>query len=168
MTILIAAAALALLPAAPAVQAQDASASCAAMNAALPSVWAAWSQTQPLGASTTASNASAISPGHAYAVTLNPAAQVALNDDKHIKPDTFAGYLGLDVTQAGTYTIALDQAAWVDVIGRMGMARSSGHQHGVACSSIRKTVDFQLEPGHYTLRIANAGREALTLEAQPK
>jgi hypothetical protein len=156
-----------LLPAA--AQAQEiAPAPACDADAAAPAIWSGWSQTEALSASVTDSNTSALKAGQAYALSLSPAAQVTLASGRPGKAGTFAGLLGFNVTQAGVYTIALDQPAWVDIVASGASLHPSGHAQAVACTSIHKTVDFQLAPGHYTVQISNAPQAALRLEVQPK
>lgn len=100
---------------------------CAAMNQSLPASLAAWATPAPAGTT--------LQPGQA--VTTSPATP-----------------LTLEIAEAGTYGVALDQGAWIDV-GRDGEAlRSTAHGHGPACSTIRKIVDFALQPGRYTITLS--------------
>ena len=62
--------------------------------------------------------------------------------------------LVLVITEAGTYAVAIDQTAWIDVARDGASLHSSGNGHGPACSSIRKIVDFQLQPGRYTINVS--------------
>lgn len=40
---------------------------------------------------------------------------------------------------------------------------SVAHGHGPACSTIRKTVDFDLKPGRYLLQVARSRTEAIRI-----
>ena len=61
------------------------------------------------------------------------------------------------VAAAGRYRVGLDQPGWIDVV-RAGVAlKSVAHGHGPECSTIRKLVAFDLEPGSYTLRLGRLG-----------
>jgi hypothetical protein len=65
-----------------------------------------------------------------------------------------AGLVALHVTAAGTYRIALQHKAWIDVVqGGKGLD-SVAHAHGEPCSGIAKVVDFALVPGDYTLQLS--------------
>lgn len=64
-----------------------------------------------------------------------------------------AGPLTIEVAEAGAYGIALDVPAWIEVARDGAVLTSTGHGHGLACSSIRKIVDFALAPGRYTLTL---------------
>lgn len=68
------------------------------------------------------------------------------------------------IDAAGTYGIALDQRGWIDVIpsddheqaieSTADPIKSTSHDHGPACSSIAKIVQFELTPGSYRLHLA--------------
>lgn len=63
-----------------------------------------------------------------------------------------AAMIGFTISKAGRYGIALDQGGWVDVVpGTTGGAalKSAVHGHGPQCSTIRKIVRFDLQPGSY-------------------
>jgi hypothetical protein len=102
-------------------------AACAATDQNLPVSMRPW--LSPVAAGTT------VAPGQT--VTLAPSAPLLLV-----------------ITEAGTYGVALDQNAWVDVARDGASLHSNGNGHGPACSSIRKIVDFQLLPGRYTLTLS--------------
>lgn len=62
--------------------------------------------------------------------------------------------IGFTVETAGRYGVALDQRGWIDVVpGASGgePLKSVAHGHGPACSTIRKIVRFDLQPGVYRL-----------------
>lgn len=102
-------------------------AACPAIDQNLPAALRPW--TAPTAAGTT------VAPGQA--VTFTP-----------------TGPLILVITEAGAYSIVMDQPAWVDVARDGANIHSNGNGRGPACSSIRKTVDFQLQPGRYTISLS--------------
>jgi hypothetical protein len=58
-------------------------------------------------------------------------------------------------TKAGTYGVAIDQGAWIDVVPDDGTAlKSVSHGHGPECSTIRKIVRFDLQPGQYHIYVS--------------
>ena len=62
--------------------------------------------------------------------------------------------IGFRVETAGRYGVALDQRGWIDVVpGAAGgeALKSVVHGHGPQCSTIRKIVRFDLQPGLYRL-----------------
>lgn len=164
---------LALLPAA--ALAQDAAIppppTCStAMNAALPPLWQGWTTTVPVTAATKAAEQPEIAIGKAYAATLQPNAQMQYSVPlgKTPKEGSFGGLFMLTIDKAGVYSVALDQGAWIDLVKDEHSLTSVAHGHGPECSTIRKYVDFQLIPGHYTIQISAADKPALTIEVVAK
>lgn len=59
------------------------------------------------------------------------------------------------IETAGSYGIAIDQGAWIDVVPKGGVPLvSTKHGHGPDCSTIRKIVRFDLKPGDYTIYLS--------------
>lgn len=96
--------------------------------------------------------------GKAATLGLGPAAGMVfpITPAKVPVVGSFGGNLTLDVTHAGTYRVALGGPVWIDVVRDGKAIASSAHEHGPACSAIRKIVDFALMPGHYTLQLSGA------------
>ncbi len=115
---------------------------CTAMDATLSAPLAGW---------TAPGTAATLDPGKA--VTLKAADAATLSSlPKDAKPGGAAA-IDFRVATAGSYGIALDQAGWIDVVPGAGGAslKSVAHGHGPECSTIRKIVRFQLQPGSYRL-----------------
>lgn len=71
--------------------------------------------------------------------------------------------IGFRVEKAGRYGVALDQRGWIDVVpGVSGgeALKSVVHGHGPQCSTIRKIVRFDLQPGVYRLYLTGLGKPA--------
>jgi len=64
--------------------------------------------------------------------------------------------LTLNVATAGTYVVAADAGAWLDVLSDGKPVASSAHGRGPSCSTIHKQVEFNLAPGRYVLQISGA------------
>ncbi len=163
---------IAVMPAVGHAQTQAASppATCStAMNTALPAAWSAWTQAESLTAAPNAATQPEMALGHAYTVTLSPIASVqyplAL---KKVTPGSFGGLFMLTIDKAGTYSVALDNGGWLDMVRDGQSLRSSAHGHGPDCSTIHKIVEFDLTPGHYTLQLSNADKDTATLEVVAK
>ncbi len=141
-----------------------------AMNTALPPLWKSWTTTVPVTGATKAADQPEIAIGKAYAASLQPTAQMeySIPLGKTPKEGSFGGLFMLTIEKAGVYSIALDQAAWIDVVKDEQSVQSASHGHGPDCSTIRKFVDFQLIPGHYTIQISAADKQALTIEVVAK
>jgi hypothetical protein len=111
-------------------------AACAAIDQSLPANLSPWRSPAPAGTT--------VAPGQT--VTFAPSAPLVLV-----------------ITEAGTYSVVIDQAAWIDVARDGTTLHSNGNGHGPACSSIRKTVDFQLQPGRYTITLSRTQAASVRL-----
>ncbi|MDB5680087.1 hypothetical protein [Sphingomonas bacterium] len=99
-----------------------------------------------------------IAIGQGTGLMLQPVAKVVFTPtpNRAPKPGTFGGVYQFNVTTAGTYRIALDAGAWIDVVGNGKALVSTAHTEGAPCSGIRKIVDFTLAAGRYTLQLSGA------------
>lgn len=148
-----------------------AAAACTATDADLPPALAAWTRKVELASATTAAGLSGAS------LAAGQAAHVALHGTREVtypvqpaKPGgsvAHGGLLRIVVDQPGTYRVALSSGAWIDLVRDGEAAASTAHGHGPACSTIRKMVDFPLQPGAYVLQIsANAEPDISVLAAK--
>lgn len=80
---------------------------------------------------------------------------------------SFGGLARFTVGKAGTWRVALGTPAWVDVVKDGKAAVSIAHGHGPNCSTIRKMVDYALEPGDYLLQVAANGADRTTVLVTP-
>lgn len=131
---------------------------------------APWTRPVPIKAGGEAAKAPLLSAGKAASVTLLPTPDVhyALRPEKPGGSVSYGGLLTLDVAQAATYRIALDTAAWIDVVGKDGVAlRSIAHGHGPDCTGIRKMVDYVVPAGRYTVQVSANGAPQITVLAVP-
>lgn len=158
---------IAITPAAGHAQTQP---SCStAINTALPAIWADWTQPESIAAATAPATQPELMLGHAYSVRLSPNATMQyVAPLKSAKEGTFGGLFMLTIDKDGVYSVAVDQKAWVDVVRDGTVLKSVAHAEGQACSTIAKTVDFKLEPGHYTLQLSNAPHDASVVEVVGK
>lgn len=99
-----------------------------------------------------------ITIGQGTGLRLQPVEQVrfAPAPSRTSKPGSFGGVYQFNIAAAGTYRIALEAGAWIDVVGNGKSLASVAHTEGPACSGIRKIVDFTLSPGRYTLQLSGA------------
>jgi hypothetical protein len=135
----------------------------------LPEAWKGWAVPDAVPAAATPATQSEILIGHAYTTPLKTTASVSYAvQPKKTREGTFGGLFMLTVEKAGVYTIGLDQAGWIDVVRDGKVIRSSGHGHGPDCSTIRKMVDFRLDPGHYTVQVSNAPKETAIIAVMLK
>ena len=98
-------------------------------------------------------------PGQAYVATLAPTPDVTfvVQPEKPGGTVSKGGIFAVDIATAGSYVIALGTGAWIDLLKGDGAQRSTGHGRGPACTTLRKMVTFDLQPGRYVVQIsANA------------
>ena len=122
------------------------------IDAALPPGYAGW-------------NTQGTSVESGDAVTIDTADKASMKD---LPADTRPGRvatIGFRIATAGLYGIALDQKGWIDVapVGGAPSLKSVSHAAGDPCTSISKTVRFQLEPGVYRLRVTELNQPRLKL-----
>lgn len=169
MTRLLAILLLALTPAAALAEEAAKPVCSTALNATLPDTWRDWTSPETLPAAATPATQPEILLGRAYTAPLKAMASVDFAAPvKKAREGTFGGLFMLTIEKAGYYTVALDQAAWIDVVRDGKIIKSSGHGHGPDCTTIRKMVDFKLDPGHYTVQISNAPKGTVLVEVIAK
>lgn len=102
--------------------------------------------------------ADAIAPGKNVALTLQPIDRVTfpLAPSRAPAPGTFGGVYHVTVATAGTYRVVLQNGAWIDLVRDGKSLTSAGHMEGAPCSGIRKIVDFDLQPGTYSVQLSGA------------
>jgi len=101
-------------------------------------------------------------------------ALVALNDANLPKPperapksDTFAGHLSVATAAAGTYSISLSDAAWLDVLQDNRFLKPAAHSGVQGCEGIRKVVKFDLGSAPFIVQITGAPTERLNIAILP-
>ena len=160
--IMMVAGAMGVLPAASFAQEMPASpTSCAAMDKTLPPDLAAWTTRTPLMAATSAAGLgkAALTLGKAVTADLpqTPEVHFITQPEKPGGTVSHGGMFELKIDKAGTYLIGLGSGAWIDVLKDGKPLTSTAHSRGPECSTLRKMVDFPLEPGRYVLQVsANA------------
>lgn len=93
-------------------------------------------------------------PGIGKRFTITGAAHVAgLTAEERARGGT-AAILELRIDHPGSYAIALSDVAWVEVAQHGKTLVSTGHDHGPACTGIRKIVRFTLGSGAVQLRLS--------------
>ncbi len=134
---------------------------CTSMDQALPADLASWTAQTPLAAAADAASLSkaALTPGKAVTADLPQTASVhfVTQPERPGGSVSHGGMFELRIDKAGTYVIGLGSGAWIDVLKDGKPLTSTAHSPGPACSTLRKMVDFPLQPGRYVLQIsANA------------
>jgi hypothetical protein len=141
---------------------------CATVDADLPAALASWPAKVDVVSAVAAADLSkaVIVIGQAARVSLHGTREVTypVQPEKPGGSVAHGGLLAFSINQPGAYRVALSTGAWIDVIRDGQPQRSTAHGHGPACSTIRKMVNFNLQPGHYILQIsANADAEISVL-----
>ena len=138
---------------------------CPTTSAALPAGMEDWATPTPVKAGATPDKATRLTLGTAATAALLPTPSVtyALRPEKPGGSVSSGGLFAFEVSAAARYRVALGSGAWVDVLQGTSAAVSVAHGHGPACSTIRKMVDFDLQPGRYLLQVAGNGTPSLPL-----
>jgi hypothetical protein len=138
---------------------------CPATPAKLPTELASWASPSETNAATTAESVAAteLIIGQATDLDLAPTSSVsyAMRPERPGGSVSHGGMAAIHVEKAGIYRVAIDSAAWLDVVSDGKGLESVNHGHGPDCSGIRKMVDFKLEPGLYVLQIVGNGAPKL-------
>lgn len=126
--------------------------------------WTAPVRLQAAGTETSTPHAR-LSIGQAANLTLLPTPDVRypLRPEKPGGSVSYGGLVLIDVREAGTYRVALDSAAWIDLVRDGQAVKSTAHGHGPDCTGIRKMVDFALTTGPYILQIGANGQPQMTV-----
>jgi hypothetical protein len=130
-----------------------------------------WDSAQPLTAVGAVSGVPVVRPGGPVMIQLIDAAKVhfAIPLGRPVAAGDKGGLVTLKVPTPGTYRIALQHKAWIDVMRGGKTIASAAHAHGAPCSGIAKSVDFALPRGVYTLQLSASADETigLSVTAQP-
>ncbi|GAA0679561.1 hypothetical protein FHT00_003171 [Sphingomonas insulae] len=131
----------------------------------LPAALAGWEPGVAVAAGTGAAGAPMLTIGGGARATLvaTNTLRYAHAPDKAAAPGSFGGLFAFTVARAGRYRVALGGGAWIDVVQGDRALISVAHDHGPACSPIRKMVDFDLTPGRYLLQVSGSKTRALPL-----
>ena len=141
---------------------------CATTDTSLPPALAAWPTKVEMSSAASVADLpkAVVVTGQAARVSLHGTRDVAypVQPEKPGGSVAHGGLLAFSIDQPGAYRVALSSGAWIDVIKDGQSQISTAHGHGPACSTIRKMVDFTLQPGRYVLQIsANADAEISVL-----
>ena len=138
---------------------------CPATPAPLPAALSGWAAPKPLAAAKTieAASGTLLKIGEAADLALSPTPEVSygLRPERPGGSVSHGGMATIAVETEGTYRVAIDSPAWLDVVADGKSLESVGHGHGPDCSGIRKMVDFKLTPGRYLLQIVGNGSPKL-------
>jgi hypothetical protein len=126
--------------------------------------WTTPSQLQAAGTEASTSRAGLpIGQAARLALLQTPEVRYPLRPEKPGGSVSYGGLVQIDVREAGAYRVALDSAAWIDLVRDEQAVKSTAHGHGPNCTGIRKMVDYPLTPGLYTLQISANGQPQMTV-----
>lgn len=139
-----------------------------AAAAARGTTWAPWQKAVPAKAGAAVASAPAVAPGTAVRLALLPAEAIRFAAPPGKAGPGNGGIVAFAAPVAGRYRVALETAAWVDVLVNGRPAQSVAHGHGEPCSGIRKIVDFDLPKGNHLIQIAgNEKAETVLMVSGP-
>jgi hypothetical protein len=170
----IALAALACLVASPALaQPSPAASACAEVSDRnLPPALAAWASPAEALAASASPDAPPVllTAGKPAEMSLRPQADVRFQ----VKPGggkpvqaPHAGLVTIRVPSAGVWRLSASAPVWIDVVGPHGLVESVGHGHLAPCTSLRKSVAFQLGQGEYLVQLSASPGAAIRLLLSP-
>ena len=151
----------------PAVESTSAQAVCPAAPTPIPQAYERWTAARAV-ASAESKDGAAQSPlamGEGTELRLHPDGEVTyLTLPKGAgEAASFGGLAQVIVGQPGAYRLALGDFVWVDLVRDGKPVSTAGFGHGPACTPIRKVVDFDLQPGKYTLEVSGSKSRTVRL-----
>lgn len=109
-------------------------------------------------------------PSGAIVLSLKPAADAALpkQPGRSSAPERFAGFFRVkQVGTAGSYTVALSAAGWVDAVESDHVLKPTGFSGAPTCDGIRKLVRYELSGGELLLQLSGISTSTITLTILP-
>jgi hypothetical protein len=141
--------------------------SCQAVDASLPAAFAGWRTPSTLSGP--------LRPGMTVQVPLRPIGDLQMAPDMPIAPHeardggaSTGARFDLEIATAGTYRVALGNAAWIDLVQGGAALRPAGRDRGPACSSIHRILDFTLSPGRYLVQLSGTTAASARLLVIPR
>jgi hypothetical protein len=106
------------------------------------------------------------------AVTLDlkaPAeAKLPTSPERKPKDGTFAGFARFQkAPKAGTYTVSLSAAAWVDVVQDGEILKPMEFSGATDCAGIRKTMKYDLAAGPFVIQVSGVTENSISLAVLP-
>lgn len=128
--------------------------------------WTSWSQSGDAVAGGEAANAPRLILGKPVTATLRPGDYVHFPVPPAKGRTTgHGGLFTLALKTQARIGVALSDGAWVDVVKGAASIASVEHEHGPACSNIRKIVWFILSEGLHTVQLSNAPQATIRIMA---
>jgi hypothetical protein len=88
--------------------------------------------------------------------------------ERTAKEGTFAGFATFtSPPKAGTYTVSLSSAGWIDVVQDGRFLRSVTSSGVRGCDGIRKSVKFEIPPKPFVIQISGVEADSISLAIVP-
>lgn len=104
-------------------------------------------------------------------IALRPAAEAQLPTPPERGPrsaDTYAGYVRLPAPPtAGTYTISLSAAAWLDAVQDGKSLKTAAFSGATDCDGIRKVVTFALQAAPLVVQVSGVATNSIVVAVTP-
>jgi len=113
--------------------------------------------------------------GKAVRLALGPQADAKLPSPPERLPkepasiaNRFAGFVRIDkIPAAGTYTVALSAAAWLDAVQDGKALKPAAFSGATDCEGIRKVVKFDLQNGPLLLQVSSVTANEIVMTVLP-
>jgi hypothetical protein len=112
----------------------------------------------------------AVLPSTAITLGLRVAAEAKLPKppERAPKQGTFAGFATFaSPPSAGTYTVSVSAAGWIDVVQDGRFLRSASSSAARDCDGIRKSVKFEIPARPFVVQISGVETDAISLAILP-
>ncbi len=108
-------------------------------------------------------------PEGAIRVALVPGAEASfpVPPERAPKPETASGTITLPAATAGKYQVSLSTKAWIDVVQDGKALKSGDHTSDATCTTVRKSVRFDLIAAPVTLQISGADATSIVITIMP-
>jgi hypothetical protein len=116
-----------------------------------------------------ASGADLAIPATAILDLKTPAeAKLPTSPERKPKDGTFAGFARFQkAPKAGTYTVSLSSAAWVDVVQDGEILKPMEFSGATDCTGIRKTIKYDLAAGPFVIQVSGVTENTISLAVLP-
>lgn len=78
-----------------------------------------------------------------------------------------AGLVTIRVPATGVWRLSASAPVWIDVVGPHGLMPSVAHGRMAPCTSLRKTVEFELAQGDWLVQLSSSPGPAVRLLLSP-
>ncbi len=95
-------------------------------------------------------------------------AKLPTSPERKPKDGTFAGFARFQkAPKAGTYTVSLSSAAWVDVVQDGEILKPMEFSGATDCAGIRKTMKYDLAAGPFVIQVSGVTENTISLAVLP-